>query len=574
MKSFTLRVGGEAGWGIATTAKVFASLCKNLGYQIFSSKDYASQIKGGHNYHNVRFSSSSVNADVGGVDILLAFDKTTLSEHLKYVKDDGIVLYDNKVSIDEFDKSKKIFVSVNVVDVEKELQKKNLRNTLFLGTLTKLLGLEFKQLKNVVDKTFEKKPVLKETFLKAAEIGFDSAGKLNVNIFSELSADGTSLQLIGGNEAIALGALKAKVTFHAQYPMTPVSGILHYLSKESVKNENLVVIQPEDEIAVINIALGASYAGARAMTATSGGGYALMIESVGLASMAEVPLVIVMGQRAGPSTGMPTKQEQGDLSFVIYAGSGDFPQVVIAPGDIEECYTETKRAFYLAEKYQLPVIVLVDKHLTESFKSVDLENEEKEFVFDYDKRINVVDSVDNSLINENGLYKRYAESNLQRSLPGSKLIYTCAGDEHDEVGCITEDRDIRNKMMERRMSKLKYIKEELPLPKLIGKENADLTIVTFGSCKGAIKEAVEKLNAEGKAVNLLVIKYILPFHADKIKKLLGNAKKLVLIENNYSAQLRNLVAEQTGVQIKDKILRYDGQTFSADEIYSELMKRW
>jgi len=573
MNSYTLRVGGEAGWGIATVAKIFSQLCGSLGNHVFASKDYASQIKGGHNSHTTRFSLEPVGADVNKIDILLALDQTTLDRHLEFVTNKGIVFYDNRLNVENSDQEDKKFVSISVVEVEKEMGEKNLRNAIFLGAVVKSQGLEFEKIKSIIISFFEKKPKLKEILIKAAEKGYNEVEKLDATCF-EKSAEEKNVQLIDGNKAISLGALKAGVTFHAQYPMTPVTGILHNLAKESVKNKNLVVVQPEDEIATINMALGASYAGARAMTATSGGGFALMVESVGLASMAEVPLVIIEGQRPGPSTGLPTKQEQGDLSFVISAGTGDFPLVVIAPGDQEECYTETKRAFYLAEKHHLPAIVLVDKHLTESFKTVDLETVEKEFTFDYGKRINIVDSADNSLINEEGLYKRYANGNLQRSLPGSKLIYTCAGDEHDDVGYITEDPDIRNKMMARRMGKLAEIEKELPVPELIGVKDAELTIVSFGSCKGAITEAVEKLNAEGKSTNVLMIKYMVPFQKEGVGNILKRAKKLVLIENNYSSQLGKLIAEHTGVQIVEKILRSDGKTFSADDIYEELSRKW
>jgi len=388
------------------------------------------------------------------------------------------------------------------------------------------------------------------------------------------SEKSTNPDFLDGNEAISKGALKAGLTFHVQYPMTPVSGILHNLAKEAVKNKDLTIVQPEDEIAGINFALGASYAGKRAMTATSGGGFALMVESLGLAGCAEIPLVIIEGQRPGPSTGLPTKTEQGDLKFVLSAGTGDFPQVVIAPGTVEECYTETKRAFYLAEKYHLPTIVLVDKHLAESVKTFNLDEEEKSYTFDYEKRINITVQVDSSKLNSDGLFKRYAQNETQRTIPGTENgIYICAGDEHDEVGEITEDRTIRNQMMKRRMNKLNLIKAELPSPKLIGPSDAELTIVSWGSNYGAIIEAMERLNSEGKKVNFLSIKYLSPFQENEIKGLLEQAKQLLLIENNYSAQLANLIREKTGIEIKDKILRSDGRTFTIDDVYNQIKEK-
>lgn len=230
-----------------------------------------------------------------------------------------------------------------------------------------------------------------------------------------------------------------------------------------------------------------------------------------------------------------------------------------------------QEGFYLAEKYQLPVIILVDKHLAESFKTTDLESEENNFVFDYEKKINIIDKVDSSDINRDGLFKRYQGNSLKRTIPGTeKGIFTCAGDEHDEVGEITENPEIREQMVQRRMSKLKLIEEELPAPELISPEVADLTVVSWGSNKGAILEAVDKLNAEGKKINFLSVRYMLPFQKEKIKDILTKTKKTVLVENNYSAQLGGLIREQTGMEIKDKILRYDGKTFTVDDIYNEL----
>jgi len=296
-----------------------------------------------------------------------------------------------------------------------------------------------------------------------------------------------------------------------------------------------------------------------------------MVESFGLAGVAEIPLVLIEGQRPGPGTGLPTKTEQGDLKFVLSAGTGDFPKIIIAPETVEGCYTETKRAFYLTEKYQIPVIVLVDKHLAESSKTFNLNEEEKNFTFDYEQKINTINQVDSSKLNSDGLFKRYEKEETQRTIPGTENgIYTCAGDEHDEVGVITENRDIRNQMMQRRMNKLNLIKEELPVPTLIGPNDADLTIVSWGSNHGAIIEAMELLNSEEKKVNFLSIKYMAPFQENEIQTILEKAKKLIIIENNYSAQLANLIREKTGINIKNKILRSDGRTFTVDDIYNQI----
>ena len=554
--SFVLRIGGEAGWGIASASDIFARLAIKLGYYVFASKDYASQIRGGHNNHTIRISKNQVLADINEINILLALDQTTLDLHLKNVKKNGIILIDDKTTSED-----SRIITIPLKKIEKKLNEKNIHNAVFLGATAKSLNIPFQLLQEVIEEFFKKKPELAEKIVKAAQEAFNVTN--NVQDLPKIG-ESQNQEFITGNEAIAKGALKAGLTFHAQYPMTPATGILHYLAKEAVSNDKLTVVQPEDEIAVINFALGASAVGARAMCATSGGGFALMVESLGLAGMAEIPLVIVNGQRPGPATGLPTKNAQGDLKFVLSAAPGDFPRVVIAPGNIEECYTETKRALYLAEKYQLPVIVLIDKHLCESFQTVNLP--ESEFTFDYDKRINIIQEIDENDLNEDGLYKRYQNESLKRPLPAT-AIFTYAGDEHDEVGYITENPEIATKMNNRRMNKLNLIKVELPKPELIGEKEADLTIVSWGSNKGAIIEAINKV--KDKKINFLSINFLSPFQ-DEVKAILENAKDLFLIEANYSAQLGSLIREKTGVEIENKYLRYDGKVFTVDDIYKKL----
>jgi len=586
-KSLTLRIGGEAGWGIASAADIFSLIAIKLGYKVFASKDYASQIRGGHNYHTVRISKQPVLADVDKVDILLALDQRTFDLHLKSVVKEGIILVDEKVKLEQKDNR---IVLIPLKQIEEKLKEKNIHNAVFLGATAKCLGIEFNVLKEVIARYFKEKAVLVEKITLAAKEGFNAVptiknsllvGKLSGQLpAGKVAVDKNMEQeFLTGNDTISKGALKAGLTFLAQYPMTPATGILHNLAQEAMTNKKLIVVQPEDEIAAINFAVGASAAGARAMTATSGGGFALMVETYGLAGMAEVPLVIIEGQRPGPATGLPTKTGQGDLKFVLSAAPGDFPRVIIAPGDIGECYTETKRAFYLAEKYQLPVMVLVDKHLCECFQTVNLSEIEKEFVFDYDKRINIIEKIGDKELNQDKIYRRYVDGNLSRPLPGNPQgIFTYAGDEHNEVGYITEDAEIAKKMNERRMGKLDLIKKELPVVKLIGSKDADVTVVSWGSNKGVIIEALGKLNKEGKKINFLPIKFMCPFQ-DEIKTILEKIKQekklLVLVEANYSGQLGSLIREKTGIEIQDKFLRYDGKVFTVDDIYntiSELCK--
>ncbi|PIN76087.1 hypothetical protein COV17_03255 [Candidatus Woesearchaeota archaeon CG10_big_fil_rev_8_21_14_0_10_36_11] len=569
MNSFVIRIGGEAGWGIATAADIIAKVFIKAGYHVFLHKEYASQIKGGHNYHTIRVSSIPIAAPIEHVNVLLALDSATGEKHTTFVVDGGTIIFNDSVEI-RTTKRNVHYVPLQITKIQQESIEKNVANAIFVGAAVKLCSIGYDILESVMEDIFKHKPVLLETFRTAVQKGYNSIEKSNTINFPALKKS-LSLGFYTGNDAITQGALDAGITFHAQYPMTPVSKILHNLAKDAITTEALTVVQPEDEIAAINMALGASYAGARAMTATSGGGFSLMVESVGLASMAEIPLVLIEGQRPGPATGIPTKTEQGDLSFVLSAGQGDFPRVVIAPGNVQECYTETKRAFYIAEKYQLPVIVLVDTAVAESFVTVTLSDD---LHIDFSQRFNIINTVGNSQIKD-GMFMRYEGEPLLRTVPGTKNgMYTCAGDEHTEVGCITEDPTIRTSMMRRRMDKLNLIETELPPPELYGSSDADVTVVCWGSTTSAVKEVVDTLNSEGKKINLLQMKYMCPFHTTTVHDILKKSKKTILIENNYSGQLGRLIKEQTGIAMHETITKYNGQPFTVDEVYKLIIQKW
>lgn len=570
-KDLVVRIGGEAGLGLAAAADILAKVFVKLGYHVYSSKEYASQIKGGHNFHNLRITTKNVSADVDEIDVLFAFSKEAIAKHYEFMKEKGIIFVDEGFNV-EFENNKKlVLINIPVKKIEQELQEKGIINALFLGAFAKYFGIKFNILEEVIKDFFKEKPGQGERNSKAAR----EAEKL-VEEVEEVEVHSNNFDFLSGNDAVTLGALDAGLKFHVQYPMTPVSAILHNLAKEAEKNKELKVVQVEDEIAVINMAIGASYAGARAMCASSGGGFALMIEAMGLASMAEVPLVVIEGQRPGPSTGLPTKTEQGDLKFVLYSGTGDFPHVVLAPADIEECYTETKRVFYLAEKYQLPVIVLIDKQLAESFKTLSLQTESGKLNIDFSKKYGIKEKVEEKDLRA-GLFKRYQvekDGVYERTLPGTENgFYTCAGDEHDDTGEIIEDSEIRIKMMQRRMNKLDYIARELPKQEMYGDKNAEITVVGWGSTSGAIIEAVERLHKEGKKINAFIVKYMRPFMTKEVSDVLSRARKLILVENNYSAQLGGLIHEKTKFKFDEQILRYDGKNFSANELYEELKKK-
>ncbi|MFZ2410860.1 MAG: 2-oxoacid:acceptor oxidoreductase subunit alpha, partial [Candidatus Methanoperedens sp.] len=375
--------------------------------------------------------------------------------------------------------------------------------------------------------------------------------------------------LLTGNDAICMGAIKAGCKFYSAYPMTPASSILHFMAANE-RRFNIVVKHTEDEISAINMAIGAGFAGVRAMCGTSGGGFCLMSEGYGLAGMIEVPVVVIMAMRPGPSTGMPTWTEQGDLKFVLAASQGDFPRPVIMPGDNEECFYMTAGAFNIAEKYQTPVIVLTDKYLAESHKTTEK--------FDTGRI-----SIDRGLYatpqelaasDEKTFFKRYkfTENGISpRTIPGMKKgIYTAASDEHDEEGNITEEIGIRVKMMQKRMKKLDTLAKELKHPDIFGQKDAKVTIIAAGSTKGPIKEAIIALEKEGIGVNYLQILYLAPFPAEKVADVIDSAKKTVVVENNFTGQLADIIREKTGRNVTRRILKYDGRPFYPEEIQSAI----
>lgn len=367
--------------------------------------------------------------------------------------------------------------------------------------------------------------------------------------------------IVSGNEATAFGALASGMQFAAIYPMTPTSNILHVLAPLQ-EEYDFIYKQPEDEISAINMAIGASFAGARSMVATSGGGFCLMTEGFGLAGMTETSLVVVEGMRGAPATGLPTWTEQGDLRFVLHAHQGEFPRIVLTPGDAEEAFHLTMKAFNLADKYQTPVVILIDKMICENIESF--------APFKYDKfEINQGKITYKTVEN----YQRYALSKdgISKRAPvgtGSKVMAN--SDEHDTFGYSTEEIETRNAQMKKRMSKLKICAEnELIMPKLYGPKDADLTVVGWGSTKGPMLEVLRQL----PKVNFLHFNWISPFPTESATKFLNKAKKLINVELNYSGQLGGLITEMTGIKINDNILKFDGRPFFTEELVDELTKR-
>ncbi|MBD3259774.1 2-oxoacid:acceptor oxidoreductase subunit alpha, partial [Candidatus Woesearchaeota archaeon] len=576
--SIVWMIGGEAGYGIMTAGVLFAKTCARSGHHVFCNTEYPSLIRGGHNTFRATISNEKVHAQHEVIDILIALNKDTLEAHSDQVGKNGIVIYDGeeiKLRRKELRKNVNL-ISVPLMKLAGKYGTELLRNTVAIGASVALLDLDFVILRDLLrDKFKEKGAKLVNENLKAAKAAYDFV-KDNYEEFSfslqqeedeeEEIVEKHPQIFITGNEAIAMGAVKAGCKFYSAYPMTPASHILHYMTEHEL-DTNMIVKQTEDEIAAINMAIGAGFTGVRSMTATSGGGFSLMVEGLGLAGITETPVVIVECQRPGPSTGLPTRTGQGDLKFLINASQGEFPRVVLAPGDVEECFFKTIDAFNLAEYYQLPVLILSDKYLSESAITAE--------PFDAGGiEINRGLIAQDSDLRRDKDFKRYAVTKTgisPRTLPGTKYgMFSTSGNEHNEIGLIVETKENRNKQMDKRLRKLQLLADKLPKPELTGTKNADVTLICWGSTKGPVKEAMKLFEKSGMEVNYLHILYLHPFPAERVAEIIENAEKTIVIEGNQSSQLSYLIKANTGLDVDHKILRYDGRPFNPTHLFNEI----
>ena len=570
----TWLVGGEAGYGITTMGQMFARACSRGGLNVFGYVEYPSLIRGGHNTAMVRVAKEKVYAHSDKIDVMLALNKETIDLHKDEMADGGVIIYDGEsVAVDADGVT---LFSVPLAKITKDLgAERVMRNTVALGACFSVIGLGFEPVEDVLQTTFERKGAeVVEYNVKVAKAGFDYAAKNFKNTFAKsitAVAGAPKRMVISGNEAIALGALKAGVKFMAAYPMTPVTSIMQIIAKYGVKH-NIVMKHSEDEIAAINMAIGAAHMGVRAMTATSGGGFSLMSEALGMAGITETPLVVVEGMRPGPSTGLPTWTDQADLRFVMHASQGEFPRVIFLPGDMNEAFEMTLKAFNLAEKYQMICFVLTDKYLGESVQSVE------PFNVAYKVDRGALMTMEAALAMKSGEYKRFefTESGVsRRALPGfPNTIYAVSTDEHQEYGDLDEGGENRIKMVDKRAKKLVTLQKEslsdFEMFELHGPADSELTLISWGSTKGPILEALEVANEGGLKVNFLQIKTALPFASEGVVKILNAAKKTLLIETNSEAQMGGVIREKTGILIENRFLRYDGRPFHPAEILDKI----
>ncbi|OGI15715.1 hypothetical protein A3K63_04330 [Candidatus Micrarchaeota archaeon RBG_16_49_10] len=563
------KIGGEAGFGIMTTGYIFSKACVRAGLNTFDFTEFPSLIRGGHNTYQVRVEDREVHSPVKSVDILVALNRQTIELHEQELTPGGAIIYDSSLELERKIRPDVKVFAVPFLDLAKKAGGERLMvNNVALGVSFALVDFDLKTLLKVIEETFKDKgKKVTELNKAAAKEGYDYMRQLKPEFGHRLrKAKTMNRMLISGNEAVALGALKAGCKFIAAYPMTPASGIFQFLAGYE-REYGIIAKQTEDEIAAMNMVIGAGFAGVRSMTCTSGGGFSLMVEAVGLAGITETPAVIVEVQRPGPSTGMPTQTGQEDLRFILSSSQGEFPRVVIAPGDVDECFHETINAFNLAERYQIPVFILSDKHLGESRTTTK--------VFDTRKvRIDRGAVLSDAQLRRMKQFNRYEDTKTgvsPRSIPGQRHgIYTATSNEHGESGIITEESEDRVRMVDKRMRKMKFIEREMPKPHVYGSPHPEITLVCWGSTKGAAMEALTWLLRDHVKVNLLHLVYLNPFPSDQVKAALDDGQKILLIEGNATGQLGGLIRENTGIEIGHRLLKYDGRPIYPEEIYDKV----
>lgn len=592
-------IGGPQGSGINVAAETFAKALVRAGYRVYASIEYHSNIMGKHSYYRVRISDADRRSPLSRVHVLVSLDEETLlgdthhefpahRGHLHEVVPGGAVVYDARVKL-EVDRADLRLYPVPYADLlelalaefGRQAERHRFRvvqNVIALSASAAVLGFELSALKEVILEGFKgRRAEAASINLRAAELAYEYVlahfpDDFGYKLCRLNGRPERRPLLVRGVQAAAIAKIKAGLGFQTYYPISPATDENVYLEAQQRKY-GFVVVQAEDEVSAINMAVGAAHAGVRAATSTSGPGFTLMAEGIGFASMTEAPgPVVFLWQRGGPSTGLPTRQEQADLRFALQPAHGEFSHIVIAPGDIEEVVFDSYMAFNWAERYQLPVIVLLDKHLAGAYSTVD------------SLGLEALPPVDRGLFyrpggGSEGGYFRYAftETGISpRTVPGTEGgIFWTTSDEHDPRGHITEGAENRLKMVAKRMKKLEVAAREIPKSakfKTYGPADADFTVVGWGSTKGVIVDALEELGAEGYKLNFVQVRLMRPFPAEELKEVLGRAKNLILVEENYTGQLGALICEQTGISITRKVLKWDGRPFTQEELKEGLLK--
>ncbi len=565
---YTIKIGGEAGQGIQVIGDSLGRVFARSGYHLFIHQDYESRIRGGHNTLQIRVSDRPVTCSRDKVDISIALDETSVEEDHARLAPGGIIVYDPG-ALKGHPEGPEFFGVPSVELAKQEGGSAIMANSVATGAVLGMLRVNLDMFLDVISEAMQKKGgQVAEENRRAARRGYAFALEHCAQCAFEAPPAGRPLMLVDGNAGVGLGAVLAGCTFYAGYPMTPSTGILMFMADRS-EELGIHVEQTEDEIAAVNMAIGASFAGARSMTATAGGGFALMVEGVSLAAMTETPLVVAVGQRPAPATGLPTRTEQGDLLFVLHAGHGEFPRVVLAPGSPEQALRLTAKAFDLAEKYQVTVFILTDQHLADSQWTYG--------GFDLSGLPSGRYRVTGGTAEEATAYKRYAftpSGVSSLAVPGqSRCLVVADSDEHDEEGHLTEDAGIRNGMVQKRLLlKLPSIRREMAPPLLYGDNRPENVIVGWGSTYGVLKEAVDRLTGRF-SIALLHFSEIYPFpETDRFDypALLRSARRTICVEQNATSQFAGLLRAETGHAVGSTINRYDGRPYLLEEILEEI----
>lgn len=574
IKQLSWKVGGQQGEGIESTGEIFSTALSRQGYFLYGYRHFSSRIKGGHTNNKIRVSIEPMNSISDDLDILVAFDQETIDLNHHELSSKGVIIGDSKFSPKLPEGCNARLYSVPFTEIATELGTSLMKNMVAVGATSALLGLKSEVFQSVVDQIFARKGASvveknMQAIVKGMEYFTNEAEGLTGDFQLE-KADGQKRMYMIGNDAIALGAVAGGARFMPAYPITPASEIMEYLIKK-LPEFGGTVIQTEDEIAACTMAIGANYAGVRSLTASAGPGLSLMMEAIGLSGITETPLVVVDTQRGGPSTGLPTKQEQSDLFAMIYGTHGEIPKVVIAPSTVEEAFYDTIEAFNIAEEYQVPVILLSDLALSLGKQSVEPLDFSKVEI----RRGKLDLNTELPELEKGQYFKRYevTEDGVSpRVLPGMKNgIFHVTGVEHNEQGKPSEAPENREAQMDKRMRKLNNLTEVFPDPvyKDERHEEADLLVLGFNSTRGTIQEVLPRLEADGLKVNHGQIRLLHPFPADEVQEMVKKAKKVVVVENNATGQLASLIKMNLAMQDIHSILKYDGNPFLPAEIHTK-----
>ncbi|WP_191561671.1 2-oxoacid:acceptor oxidoreductase subunit alpha [Metabacillus idriensis] len=567
------KVGGQQGEGIESTGEVFSIALNRMGYYLYGYRHFSSRIKGGHTNNKIRVSTTQVRAISDDLDILIAFDQETIDVNVYELRKEGLVIADSKFNPVIPDDCNATLFSVPFTEIATELGTSLMKNMVAIGATSAVLDLGISQFQNVVQEIYGRKgQQIVEKNLEAINKGSQYMKhelKFSRDDMFLEKADGQKRMFMIGNDAIALGAVAGGARFMAAYPITPASEIMEYLIKK-LPDFGGTVIQTEDEIAACTMAIGANYAGTRTLTASAGPGLSLMMEAIGLSGITEQPLVIIDTQRGGPSTGLPTKQEQSDLMAMIYGTHGEIPKIVMAPSTVQEAFYDTIEAFNLAEEYQCPVILLTDLQLSLGKQTV----EPLEYGKIKIRRGKLVQGEELPEIDNKGYFKRFevTEDGVSpRVVPGMKNgIHHVTGVEHDETGKPSEVAVNRKAQMDKRLRKLSDIRFDTPVYQNLTHAEPDVLFVGFNSTRGTIEEAMIRLENDGVKVNHAHVRLLHPFPAKEMLPLVKAAKKVVVVENNATGQLASLIKMNVGHAEKiSSILKYDGNPLLPHEVHSK-----